>query len=117
MHSYFTEKGVHVTRAREYESNDNAHVEQNKRVMLSEHVSKKRKKALWRIHQQLNPVQLKKQEFLMRKQIDKAMKMLRKGVEPSQAILTPPPRDNTVSQFEVFKELNHANLKFLHIFQ
>lgn len=60
-----------------------------KRIMTSKFVTKEHKRKLWGQHQKLDPVQLVRQEFILRKQIDKALKALRAGEQLK--INIPPP--------------------------
>jgi len=87
------------------------------RIMNSESVPDSYKAKLKEWHQQLNPVALVRQEQIVRKQIDIAMKLLRAGTKPSKRILNPPeltPRPifnktpNNVALHQVSTTLNHV---------
>lgn len=62
-----------------------------RRVMESPHVSEVEKFRLKAIHEQLNPVQLLKQERLVRKRMDSALKALKRGQAAAGLLAVPPP--------------------------
>ena len=76
------------------------------RVMSSEHVSQERKLILKAQHDSLNPVALVKEEHLLRKRIDDALKKLRKGI---QLFSIPLPKPKTINPF--------IKLNDVHIFR
>jgi len=59
------------------------------RVMASSEVSEERKEKLKREHERLNPIELSKREFRLRHQIDRAIKLLKKGESASRLIVHP----------------------------
>lgn len=85
------------------------------RIIDSPYVSQERKVFLKHQHQLLNPIKLLKQEFLIRKQIDLALKALRMG-RLNPKLLNIPPK-NIVSYFQVSQTSKLPTLKNLHNFR
>ena len=74
------------------------------RVMASPHVSQERKALLRAQHVALNPVALSRQEFIVRKKIDQALKRLRQRLDASYLLQLPPVEPS------LFVELNNVQI-------
>lgn len=85
----FKLKGKVRKKSRTYRRYD-APITPYERVMNSPHVTDKQKVALRQLHQRLNPISLTREEAMLRKQIDRALKACRAGQRQGKCFEIPP---------------------------